>query len=108
MDDKLFRAARLVMCPNCNAHGKILFSDDTVSVDLNCQEDGFEAVQKARRENRLESFEVPILMEQIRDLLPPKELIRTLGSVVTTLLNTEEETESKKVWPNGRNPLCLN
>ncbi len=109
------------MCPWCEKHGVIIFSDKTLSEDLACQEDAEKAIRKGLAEEKLLSSEVPSLMQQVRDYLavePEKIPDEIMMAIAKEVMRDEDEEGGGNKPPNygpfrrtqkkKTHPICYN
>ena len=59
----IFKPAYVLICPECEAHGKIVFDDISTSDDFRSREELYELIIKARKEKEIDEYEERHLRE---------------------------------------------
>jgi hypothetical protein len=66
----IMKVARLVLCPRCNRHGHLVFSDGGETEEFQFAEDGVDLVNTALLVGRIVEPEADDLRRQVRENFP--------------------------------------
>lgn len=113
---KIIVPARLEICPICQLHGKIVYSDESRSERLGSHEEALAELERARQAGLLIPIEITELRKQIDDYLLPQEIASSLRAAATLLVvelsepsEADEDSEAQAEPQHGRAiPICNN
>ncbi|MHB1330821.1 MAG: hypothetical protein ACYCY6_02535 [Minisyncoccota bacterium] len=98
----IVKSAKLKMCERCGTHGRIIFSDDSMSLSFATRVRGHQILIKAFEDGKLLDAEVSFISEQV------DKLIRVTSSPALDdamdMFFNEQEVECNHKSPFGSGP----